>query len=1037
MLGHQLGERLILGLDLLPRILDPFLFGLVAATALLLEGRRSVLKELLLPPVEHRGLQTQFLAQVRSDKGVWISERRSGWRTFASFCAMFSKRGNRNMKKLFAPLTAVFRVSSADPFGLTTTADTAKMESPYCAVWRFGRKGNSRLSKLLPFLLWMPTMALSQFYNITTIAGNGKAQFSSGGQAANTVLIEPAAVAVDGSGNVYVSDTYFHQVYQITPSGVISAYAGNGQGGFSGDGGPATAAQLFNPRGLATDSSGNLYIADTTNSRVRKVSPGGVINTVVLEGNGVSWVAVDGTGNLYITGGHSVFRADASGNITTIAGTGAAGFSGDGGPATAATLFGPEGLRVDATGNVYVADRQNNRIRKITPLGIISTVAGTPTGGFTGDGGQATVASLFQPEDVSLDAKGNLYICDSQNYRVRVVNSAGVISTVAGGGQSLQNGPPSQALLAPNAIAVDGNGNIMVAETIYREVRRITPQQSVTTIAGVLPSANSDDNAAATSVALLDPFGVAVQGGNVYVADRADNRIRKISPVGIITTVAGNGIPGFMGDGGPASQAGLAQPLDLGIDPSGDLFLTTASVQKITPAGTILAVAGDGTPGFSGNGGPATQASLLGAADAVGDRAGNVYITDKGNNLIRRVDPTGAITTYAGNRTAGFLGDGGPATQAELFLPYQLALDTADNLYIADWGNGRVRKVSPAGTITTVAGGGPEFGPPGDGGPATSATIGGNLFGVAVDAAGNLYITSDARIRKVDATTGIISTIAGTGTAGFSGDGGWAGLATVSGPQSIAVDSSGNVYFSDESNYRVRMLTPAQIVKEAVVNGATFQAGGVSPGEIVTIYGGPGVSLGPAAPVGLQLDSAGEVATMLAGTQVTFDGVAAPLLYLSASQINVVVPYEVAGKPTTVLQVGVQGNLTNAAKLPVVATSPGIFAITNQDGTVNSSSNPVAAGGILVLYGTGEGQTSPAGIDGGVNSSAFPKPLGKVSIQIGGQPAQILYAGAAPGFVAGVLQVDVQIPAGVSGTVPLQLTVGGASTPTPSSVTIK
>jgi uncharacterized protein (TIGR03437 family) len=305
-----------------------------------------------------------------------------------------------------------------------------------------------------------------------------------------------------------------------------------------------------------------------------------------------------------------------------------------------------------------------------------------------------------------------------------------------------------------------------------------------------------------------------------------------------------------------------------------------------------------------------------------------------------------------------------------------------------------------------------------------------------VDATGNLYITSNARIRKVDAATGIISTIAGDGTDGFSGDGGLATLAEVNGPQSIAVDASGNVYFADENNLRVRRLTPAQIVKEGVANGATFQAGGVAPGEIVTIFAGPGVSLGPAAPLSLQLDASGRVATELGGTAVTFDGTPAPLTYVSAGQINAVVPYEVAGQTSTQLQVTVQGKPTNTVTLPVVASSPGSFAITNLDYSLNTPSNPAPSGGILVLYGTGEGQTIPAGVDGGVNTSVYPKPVLSVTAMVGGQPAQILYAGAAPDFVAGVLQVDIQIPAGVSGTVPLQLTIGTASTPSGLTVTV-
>jgi uncharacterized protein (TIGR03437 family) len=683
-----------------------------------------------------------------------------------------------------------------------------------------------------------------------------------------------------------------------------------------------------------------------------------------------------------------------------------------------------------------VADTLNNRIRKINAQGIISTVAGNGTGGYLGDGVQAVSTTLYEPGDVAVDAQGNLYISDGLNGRIRKVSTSGVISTLAGGGESLQDGGALQVALAPDGIALDSSGNVLVVEPNYRRVRRVTTQATVVTIAGQLPTSTAGNNVPATSVPLLDPVGVAVDStGDVYISDYVDNRIRKVSPSGIIGNIAGNGVPGYTATG-LAANAELGQPLDMSFDPLGNLYFSTGVVQSIalSGSGNIATVAGSSYAGYGGDHGPATAAELLGPTDAVVDASGNIYISDRGNSRIRIVNSQGIINTYAGTGVANYSGDGGPATAAELFQPWQLALDGSGNLYVADWGNSRIRKINSTGVISTVAGGG--AGALGDGGPATAATIGGNLLGIALDSAGNLYITSNARIRKVNAATGLISTIAGNGTAGFSGDGGLATNATINGANSISVDSSGNVYFTDEQNLRVRKLTPAQIVAEGVANSATFLAGGVSPGEIISIYAGPGVSLGPSTPVGLQLTAAGLVSNQLGGTQVMIDGVAAALTYVSSSQINVVVPYEVAGQTSVQLQVIVQGKPTNSVTVPVAASSPGIFAITNPDGTVNSAANPVAASGYLVLYGTGEGQTTPPGVDGGVNTTVFPKPNLPVTVQIGGQTAQVLYAGAAPDFVAGVLQVDVLIPAGVTGTVPIQLTVGTANTPAGLMVTI-
>jgi uncharacterized protein (TIGR03437 family) len=887
---------------------------------------------------------------------------------------------------------------------------------------------------LLGVSLALPAVALAQYYNVSTIAGTGKFQFTAGLQAIEARLVEPRLVALDSAGNFYVSDTYYEQVFQVTPSGVISVYAGNGTQGFSGDEGLATAAQLNFPQGLVVDSSDNLYIADTNNYRVRKVTPAGVISTYAEASSPVTGLTIDASGNLYATSGQNLIKIDTTGNVTTIAGNNTAGYAGDGGPATSAEFYNPYGIRVDSNGNIYVADGNNNRIRKITPQGIISTVVGSGKGGFLGDGGQATKAEIFHPNDVALDRQGNLYISDGQNGRIRVVDTSGEINTYAGGGGSLEDGPVTQAELAPVGLAVDSSGNLLVAEFNFREVRRINTQQSIATVAGMLPTNGADDSGPATSAYLLSPLGVAVDStADILISDYVDNRIRKVSPAGIITTVTGNGIPGYTASG-LASSAEIAGTTYISFDKAGDLLFADGVIQEVAAAnGDIATIAGDGA-GFAGDGGPAASALLLGPDDAVEDANGNIYIADKGNNRIRKVNAQGIISTIAGNGMPGFSGDGGPAANAEIFQPYQLALDSAGDLFIADWGNARVRKINTAGIISTVAGG--SVGALGDGGPATAANVSGDLSGVALDSAGNLYIATATRIRKVAAATGIISTIAGTGREGFSGDGGLATNAEINGALGLAVDASGTVYFTDGSNFRVRKLTPAQIVKEGVENGATFQAGGVAPGEIVTIFAGPGVSLGPATAVGIQLTSTGLVSSQVAGTQVTFDGHAAPILYLSSSQVNVVVPYEVAGESSTVLQVTVQGTTTNTVTLPVVASSPGVFAIANGDYSVNSPSNPAPAGGVVVLYGTGEGQTDPAGIDGGVNNTTYPKPVLPVTVQIAGQNATILYAGAAPGFVAGVLQVDVQIPAGLSGTVPIQLSVGTESTPSGLTISV-
>jgi sugar lactone lactonase YvrE len=633
---------------------------------------------------------------------------------------------------------------------------------------------------------------------ISLIAGSGaNGLIGDGGPAVSAQLDVPYGVAADSAGNIFITEILGNRIRKVTPAGIISTVAGNGSKGYSGDGGPAISAKFSSPRDISVDSGGNLFIADGENRRIRKVSSSGIITTVAGNGSlGYSgdggpatsaklyqpWgLSIDSANNLFIadTGSNCIRKVDSSGIITTIAGNTTWGYGGDGGPATSAQLKNPYGIAVDSAGNLFIADYNNNCIRKVDSSGIITTVAGNGSAGYSGDGGMATSAQLNWPYGVAVDDADNLYIADYSNNRIRKVASSGIITTVAGSasvGFSGDGGPSTSAQLDyPSGVALDTKGNLFIADDFNSRIRKVSVSGIITTVAGNGTMGSSGDGGYATSAQLHDAKKVAVDSaGNLYIADCTEYRIRKVSLSGIITTVAGNGSAGYSGDSGPATSAQLLLPMGVAADSAGNLFIADSGnhrIRKVSVSGIITTVAGNGSSGYNGDEIPATTARLWGPSDVVVDSAGNLFIADRNNHRIRKVAPSGIITTIAGNGINGFIGDDGPAILAQLYYPDGVSVDSAGTLFIADTYNHRIRTVNPAGIITTVAGTGPigvgYGGYSGDGGPATSAQLY-TPSGVAVDSDGNLFIAdqNNNRIRKVSKPTTSINLALGAGGVG-------------------------------------------------------------------------------------------------------------------------------------------------------------------------------------------------------------------------------------------------------------------------------
>jgi len=860
-------------------------------------------------------------------------------------------------------------------------------------------------------LILFASFAWGQNYSISTIAGSGLT-LGDGGAATAAKFGAVSAVAAGRDGSLYIADPIFHQVRKVTPNGQISIFAGGPVRGFGGDGGFATSAMLDTPTALVVTASGTVFIGDSGNHRVRAVTPYGFIQTVAGNGqvpaspsaapvyageggaatsaplNTIAGLGFDSNGSLLIadSGNNRIFRVSGTGLITTVAGNATTAAAPADQPALAATLLTPTGVAGDVFGNVYFSELMTGTVWKIDSTGKMTRLIGA---------GSTMGYPLTAPLGLGSDNAYNLYIIEPRRVSLYTmptpINPVASIQPIAGDPTQTvtsgtgDGGPPLAAGMNPRSVAAGTNGTLYIADSMqtasFSNRVRVILNNVINTFAGGNVPTGKGDKGPATAAELYFPQGIAVDPkGTVYIADTGDNKVRAVGT-----------------DGNINATAAINTPDGLGIDTNGNLYVTDGKlVWQVSAAGAASTFAGGGTSTQEGV--PPQSALLTQAGSVAVDGQNDVFV-----NQLARVSEISSSTqlmnTVAGNGAAGYSGDNGPATAAQIGVAAGVAADSSGNLYIADGASGRIRKVDSTGNITTVAGGGTSKA---DGVSATTAALN-NPVAVAVDGAGNLYIAEYGgnRIRMVNAAAGTIQTIAGNGTQGFSGDHAVATNASLNGPADVKVDGQGNVYIADSMNSSIRKLTLLTVLPtpaiSGIVNGASFLNGPVAPGERVAISG---TDLGP-------------------NSTVMFDSFAAPVVSSSFTSTTAVVPYEVSGQTTSQVTVTTNGVTSAAFQVQIAASAPGIFTLTGigqgpayaygGDGNYNSHDNPAVAGTDVWILCTGEGLENPALATGVPVGQSPPSPVLPVTAAVAGQMAQVDGAYAVPGTI-GLFLVGVLIP---------------------------